>query len=54
MSTAAAMETAARPSGWPARSERRVALTGTIAGLAERLGAPADFLRALVIAAALA
>ncbi|MDQ4048837.1 MAG: hypothetical protein M3131_05565 [Actinomycetota bacterium] len=48
------METATRPSGWPARSERRVALTGTIAGLAERLGAPADFLRALVIAAAFA
>jgi len=41
-----------RPSGWPARSASRSALTGTIGGLAERLGAPTDFLRLLVVVAA--
>lgn len=54
MSVAGTVERPTRPVGWPARSERRVALTGTIGGLAERLGAPADFIRALLIVAAFA
>lgn len=54
MSAAVTAQAPTRPSGWPARSESRVALTGTIGGLAERLGAPADFIRLLVIVAVFA
>lgn len=52
MSASVATPARTRPSGWPARSESRVALTGTIGGLAERLGAPVDFIRSLVFLAA--
>ena len=51
MSAAATVDAPGRPTGWPARSESRVALTGTIGGLAQWLGAPVDFLRVLVAVA---
>jgi phage shock protein PspC (stress-responsive transcriptional regulator) len=54
VSASATVTAPTRPSGWPTRSKTRVAFTGTIGGLAERLGAPANFLRALLILTAYA